>query len=75
MPSQQGFFISDSQHYRPIHPECFDGGTTRRCLSSDMSINPIEVFVPLELPGMVQRDRLTAFEIQCVLASGFVQRA
>ncbi len=73
MPSQQGFFCSDSQHHRPIHPECFDGGTTRRRLASDMSINPIEMLVPLVLPGMVQQGGPVTLGINGVPARGFVQ--
>ncbi len=73
MPFQQGFFCSDSQHHRPIHSERFGGGATRRRLAYDMRINPIEMLVPLVLPGMIQRGGLVALGINGVPARGFVQ--
>lgn len=73
MPSQQGFFRSDSQHHRSIHLECFDGGATHRRLASDMRIDPVEVLVPRVLPGMIKRDRSVILGINGVLTRGFVQ--
>ncbi len=75
MPFQQGFFCSDSQHHRPIHPECFDHGTACCRLAFDVNIIPIEMLMPPVFPGMVHRDRLAAFGINSTLTRGFVQRA